>query len=266
LKKRILILSLAIILGASLSLVGCGSSTPAPAAEPATPAAPAVAAMPASASGVEWTQDYISQVEPMMFRDTFLEILGQVDEPIPYYYTEAVKLSGHSCAAITGAWTITKKAMEALYGDETPVRGQIKITMPGPADQYFIGVFGEVFTYLTGAAPESGFPGSDFGPTYNRRNLLVYPEDVTKLPFAALEYVFERTDTGRKVGVVYNMTMVVPVSTPEIAALYPGLVAGTLTAEENATFVTWWNDRAINTLVNEDQEGFLRVRVIEEGN
>lgn len=244
-------------------MIGCSSSTPAPAPEP-TPA-PAPAPADDSVSEIDWLQDHISTVEPMMFRDPFLELLGQIDGPIPYYYEEAVKLSGHSCAAITGAWTITEKAVEALYGEETPVRGQIKITMPGPADQYYIGVFGEVFTYLTGAAPETGFPGADFGPGYNRRNLLVYPEEPTKLPFAILEYQFERTDTGKKVGVVYNMGMVAPLATPEITALYPIIVDGTATPEEQATFIEWWNARAINTLVNKDQEGFFKVRVIEEG-
>lgn len=258
-KKKIMILSLAVILGVSLSLVGCGSSS-----EPAATPAPAPA--PAESSSDLWLQPHIGALEPLMMKDPFLELLGQVDGPVPYLYEETVKLSGHSCGAITGAWVITEKALEALYGDETPVRGDIKIYMPGPPDQYYIGVFGEVFTYLTGATPDTGFPGADFGQEYNRRHLLIYPEEQTKLPFPAIEYIWERTDTGKQIGIKYNLSMVQPLATDETKAILPKMLEGTATAEETALWVKWWNDRAIYVLDNKDMEGMFPVRVIEEGN
>lgn len=255
-KKKVLLIALAIILGTSLALVGCT-----PSQEPAKPAEPT--GPPVQAGGVEWKQAYINDPEPLMFRDPFLEILGQVDGAIPFYYSEVVKLSGHSCGATSGAWTLVKKAMEALYGDETPVRGQIKITMPGPPDQYYIGVFGEIFTYLTGAAPESGFPGAEFGKDYNRRNLMIYPDEPTDNLFPLVDYIFERTDTGKKVAVGYNLGMVQPMDTPELKAMYPALVAGTLSAADKAEWIQWWNDRAENTFKNHAQPGFFRVKVLD---
>ena len=62
-----------------------------------------------------WDQAYITEVPPIMMSEPYFSIFGQSQEPIPYYYEEAVRLAGHSCGAITGAWTITKKALEILY-------------------------------------------------------------------------------------------------------------------------------------------------------
>ncbi len=257
-KKKVLIIALAIILGASMVLVGCGNGQ-----EPA-PAPEKPAGLAAEAAGVKWTQDYILDPKPMVFKDPFLELLGQVDGPIPYYYSEVVKLSGHSCGATAGAWTLVEKAMEALYpGDEIPVRGDIKITMPGPPDQYYIGVFGDIFTYLTGAAAESGFPGTAFPENSNRRNKMIYPDEPTADLFPLVNYIFERTDTGKKVSVGYNLGMVTPLSSDEMTEFQKQLTAGTISDTDRAAWEQWWNDRAENTFLNQAQPGFFRVKVLE---
>jgi hypothetical protein len=41
-----------------------------------------------------------------MMTDLYFDIFGQADGAVPYYYEEAVKLSGHSCVATAGAWII----------------------------------------------------------------------------------------------------------------------------------------------------------------
>ncbi len=262
LKKKVLIILLALILGASMTLVGCGNGEepekPAGPQEPAAPAGPG-----AKAAGVDWLLDYVNDPEPLIFKEPFLEIIGQIDGPIPYYYSEVVKLAGHSCGATAGAWVLVKKAMEALYGDETPVRGDIKITMPGPPDQYYIGVFGEIFTYLTGAAPESGFPGTAFPENANRRNKMIYPDEPTADMFPLVNYIFERVDTGKKVAVGYNLGMVKPASSDEMEALQAELTAGTISDEDRATWTKWWNDRAENAFINHDQPGFFRVQILD---
>lgn len=261
-KRKVLIIALVLILGLSMTLIGCGNGEepqePAGPQEPAAPAGP-----PVQAGGVDWKQDYINDPEPLIFKEPFLEILGQVDAEVPYYYSEVVKLSGHSCGATAGAWVLVEKAMEALYGDETPVRGDIRITMPGPADQYYIGVFGEIFTYLTGAAPETGFPGSGFPENANRRNKMVYPDEETDNLFPLVDYIFERTDTGKKVAVGYNLGMVQPGASDEMTEAQAALVDGTISDEDRATWTKWWNDRAENTFKNQDQPGFFRVKVLD---
>ncbi|NOQ39382.1 MAG: hypothetical protein GQ562_03620, partial [Anaerolineales bacterium] len=97
-------------------------------AVPAEDAADEEAAAPETEGGFAWDQDYISEVPPIMMMDPYFGIFGQSQVPVPYYYEDAVKLSGHSCGATSGAWTIARKALEVLYPNgEIPVRGQIAV-------------------------------------------------------------------------------------------------------------------------------------------
>ena len=118
----------------------------------------------ASGEAFEWEQEYIAEVPPIMMIDPYFQIFGQSQGPVPYRYEDVVKQAGHSCGATTGAWTITRKALEALYPDgEIPVRGQIAVEAPGAEDEWYVGVFGEIISYITGAAPKTGFNGAEFG-------------------------------------------------------------------------------------------------------
>ena len=215
-----------------------------------------------------WTQDYIAQVPPIMMKDPYLEMFGQTDGAIPYTYEEVVKLSGHSCGAITGAWTITRKALEALYPDgEIPVRGQILVEAPGAEDEWYIGVFGEVITYITGASPKTGFIGAEFGQVndvFVRQNKMVYTEEPVGTAPPMLEWIFERADTGQRVSVNFNLMMVQPPVSEERVAMGKKMALGEATPEEAADYVEYWNARAIFVLENADTlEGFFTVKVLE---
>lgn len=231
---------------------------------PSAPAAPAAEAE--VAAGAKWIQDHITSVPPILLRDPFLELLGQTDEPIPYTYEEVVKLSGHSCGATAGAWIITKKALEALYPGETPVRGQILIQAPGAEDEWHVGVFGEVMTYITGAAPKTGFSGAEFGKAdalYVRRNKLTYAEAPSGTPPPQMEWIFERADTGKRVSVKYNVMAVQPPATEERTAMGVKMASGKATAEEAAEFIKYWNERAAFVFANADKEGLFTVTNLE---
>ena len=216
-----------------------------------------------------WEQEYISEVPPIMMIDPYFKIFGQSQVAVPYYYEDAVKLAGHSCGATTGAWTITRKALEELYPNgEIPVRGQITVEAPGAEDEWFVGVFGEIITFVTGAAPKTGFIGSEFGETndlFVRQNKMVYPEEPTGTLPPKMEWVFTRLDTGRKVGVVFNLSIITPLATEERQAMGKKMALGEATPEEAADYVKYWNDRAIFVLENEAMDGFFTVTVYEEG-
>lgn len=212
-----------------------------------------------------WTQDYIAQVPPIMVEEPYFGIFGQTDGAVPYYYEEAVKLAGHSCGATAGAWTITRKALEALYPDgATPVRGQIHVDAPGAEDEWFVGVFGEIITYITGAAPKTGFNGSDFAVNdlYVRQNKMVYDEAPTGEQPPMREWVFTRLDTGASVGVKFNLAVITPIATPERVEMGKKIALGQATPEEAADYITYWNARAIFVLENADSlDGFFTVTV-----
>ena len=256
-RKRVLPLAFILLLGFALMLAGCGGNA-APADPPAPPAGGAEAPTPPAAGGKDmgdfaWTQDNIGSLAPMLIRDPFIELLGQTDQPIPYYYDEVVKLAGHSCGATASSWIMVSKVFDELYPGEVPVRGNIKITAPGPADEWLIGVFGDIFCFLTGAAGPSGFPGTEFGQPFNRRNTMIYPEEQSGNPPPNLVWVFERIDTGKKVGIKFNVMAVLPQPTPERQAMSGKLVDGTATDEERADWVKYWNSRNDFVFENADE-------------
>ena len=232
-----------------------------------------------------WTQKHIRKVPPiMMYEPYFSEMFGQTDRDVPYNYEEAVKLAGHSCGAISGAWEITRKALEALYGDETPVRGEIRVYAPGAEDEWNVGVFGEVITYITGAAPATGFDGAEFGngfpppspplnqqgdPVYIRRDLMIYTPEHTGTKPPLMEWIFERMDweTGtvvKRVGVRYNLMMIVPKPSPP--GYWQTLGARIASKDNNLTqgdidkYIVWWNERVEFVFENADTlPGFFTV-------
>jgi hypothetical protein len=215
-----------------------------------------------------WEQDYITDVEPIMMYDPYFSIFGQSQTAVPYYYEEVVKVAGHSCGATTGAWVITQKALEVLYPDgEIPVRGQIYVEAPGAEDEWFVGVFGDIITFLTGAAPHTGFIGQEFGQTddvFVRQNKMVYADEPTNQLPPMREWIFTRMDTGKKVGVKFNLVIITPIPTPGRQAMGKTMATFQATPEEAADYIQYWNDRAIFVLENQDMKGFFTVTVYDD--
>jgi hypothetical protein len=215
--------------------------------------------------GPGWIQDHIMDVQDMEMYDPFFVLFGQREEGVivDYTYEEVVKLVGHSCGATASGWEITKKALEVLYPDgEIPVRGNIKVYAPGAEDEWNIGVIGEVITYLTGAAPATGFSGAEFGnglgpypgdPVYKRRNKMVYTDDcVGTWPPNKMVWTFERLDTNAKACIRFKyvdtpygeMGIQEPV-TPAKKMLGARIASGdtTLTEGQIDGYISWWNQR-----------------------
>jgi len=273
--------TLALLIVAVFVLSAC-----APAAPTAAPVVPVETQAPEAAAATEavveteavtpeqeevslWDQPYISQVPPILMIEPYYTIFGQSQVAVPYYYEEAVKLAGHSCGATAGAWIITKKALEALYPEgETPVRGQIAVEAPGAENEFPVGVLGEIITFITGAAPKTGFIGQEFGEANNlfkRQNKMVYTDEPSGTPPPKMEWIFTRLDTGKKVGVNFNLAIITPIATEERQAMGAKLAKGGATAEEAADYAVYWNDRAKFVFENADMDGFFNVTVYEEG-
>ena len=78
------------------------------------------------------------------------------------------------------------------------------------------------------------------------------------------EWVFTRLDTGAKVGVKYNLVIILPIPTPGRIAMGKKMAAGEATPEEAADYIEYWNARAMFTLDNADAiDGFISVKVYE---
>ena len=215
-----------------------------------------------------WTQEYTTTQEPIWMIDPYAQIFGQAQGPIPYYYDEVIQVAGHSCGATTGAWTITQLALEALYPDgETPVRGMIQVNAPGSEAEFPVGVFGEIISYITGAAPHTGFVGQQFGkadPVFNRQNKMVYMEEKSGTPPPMMEWVFTRLDTGVSVGVKFNLVLITPIHHPGAIKMGKSLAAyEPVTAEDKLEYFNHWNDRAIFVIENKDNTSIFKVNIIE---
>lgn len=133
-------------------------------------------------------------------RDPLAQLLGvSADGIMSYGYADAVRLAGHSCPTVAGAFLSGRAALAALYPGSLPERGAIAVSMPDPETTGTSGVVAQVLSLLTGAAGAGGFKG--LAGRHVRSGLL---------RFAAREGAgdgalrFERLDTGAAVAVRFD--------------------------------------------------------------
>ena len=131
-------------------------------------------------------------------------------------------------------------ALKSLYGNETPVRGQIRVTFKGGIDYKVNGPISQVVTLITGAAGESGFKGLG-GGRYNRHNLLSFDETQEASEDAVCTVIFERMDTKKKIEISYCNYMLP--ANPKMGELMPLAVTGKGTDAEIKEFGELWHER-----------------------
>jgi hypothetical protein len=159
---------------------------------------------------------------------------------IEYGYADAVKLAGHSCPTVAGAWLMTVRGLRALYGDEPPVRGAVEVAFRDPETAGATGVMGRVAALPTGAAGDDGFKG--IAGRFDRRGLLRFA-----VPMEG-DMALRRRDTGAGVQLRFNAA-VVP-SPEEVRDLLPRVLHGHADADEAQRFQALWQDRVRRLLVD----------------
>lgn len=184
--------------------------------------------------------DFFAQIPSITLHDPLAELLGAAQGGlIEYRFTDAVKLAGHSCPTVAGAWLSTVRALRALYGDATPQRGNIGVALHEAMEIGVAGVIGSVAGLLTGAAGVGGFKG--LGGHHGRRNLLQFGvSGVGNLRFT-------RRDTNVAVDCVLRLDFVPGDS--RIGSLLPAIVHGQASADEIRLFGELWQDRVRRILV-----------------
>jgi hypothetical protein len=96
----------------------------------------------------------------LRMHDGLSELLGATpDGIIDYRYADAVRLAGHSCPTVAGAWLCARAGLRALYGDQLPERGGVAVSLHAAEDAGVTGVIGQVLTLVTGAAGARGVNG-----------------------------------------------------------------------------------------------------------
>lgn len=203
--------------------------------------------------------DFFEQVAKLELRDPLADMLGAAaGGVIQYCYADAVKLAGHSCPTVAGAWLMARHALAALYPDSAPERGNIRVDLRAPQDAGTSGVIGAVLGMITGAAGEGGFKG--LGGQHARRDLLRFGVG----PDVSLnaDVRIARLDTGASVLLDYHPEVAPPL--PEMAPLMARVVGGVADDQERAQFTHLWQERVRRILLQHaDDPALLVVRVVQ---
>lgn len=194
--------------------------------------------------------DFFEHIPVLTLRDALAGTLGApADGIIEYRYADAVRLAGHSCPTVAGAWLIACRALAALYPDTLPQRGELRIDLRAQFDVGTSGVVGSVLGLLTGAAGDGGFKG--LGARHSRRDLLRYGVGI------GADVRIARMDTGASVLIDYHPEVVAP--SPDLPALMARVVGGVADAQESALFTQLWQDRVRRILLQHADDPTLVV-------
>lgn len=184
---------------------------------------------------------FFDSVRTLTLRDPLAEFLGtSTDGLLEYSFHDAVKLAGHSCPTVAGAYLMTLKALTALYGQDMPVRGNIRVAFRDDQNSGVTGVIANVVSQITGATENNGFKG--LAGKFKRTGLLSFNSDIEGI------IRFTRIDQPLAVETDYH-----PEHVPgdrHMSTLLQGLLAQRGSAEDQATFAALWQDRVRRILID----------------
>jgi len=156
---------------------------------------------------------FFDEIEKIVLVDDLAKFLGvNRDGIIDISYVDIVKSAGHSCATVAGAYLMALEGLKALYGNELPKRGEIKVELKKSPTDDNAGVQGCVLSNITGATTNYGFGGIPTGK-FNRRELLFYEANINS------DVKFTRLDTNKSVEVNYLPKRVVDPMTILMSAI-----------------------------------------------
>lgn len=191
--------------------------------------------------------EFYDQAPRILTRDPLAAFLGSAKGGLlSYGYADAVRLAGHSCPAVAGAWLMLWSGLSWLYGDEIPERGGIEVFLRDGREQGTTGVMAAVAGLVTGAAPETGFGGVGPLGLFARRGLLRFEAPIDGV------MALRRRDLGR--GVLLDLDTGRTPQSPELRALTPKALAGSATPEELERFGAAWQERVRRMLIDHAED------------
>lgn len=185
--------------------------------------------------------DFFNQAPRIRVRDPLAAFLGAAqDGVLDYGYEDAVKLAGHSCPTVASAYLMTRRALAALYPDDLPERGGVRVEFADTLESGVTGVIASVVTLLTGAAQQGGFKG--IAGQFVRRDLQSFS---VELPLAVR---FTRLDSGAAADAASDLSRVPPEA--EMATLLSRCIQGAADAAEQQRFGELWQRRVERILLD----------------
>lgn len=176
-------------------------------------------------------------------RDPLAEMLGSAERGLLlYHYADAVRLCGHSCPTVACAWLMATRGLQALWTDELPLRGGVRVAFAENRETGTAGVTAAVFALLSGAADQAGFKG--LGGRFDRR-LASFGASIPQ------SVRLTRIDTGAAVDVAADPATIP--SAPALTELAGAVIGGTANALQRTEFSDLWQDRVRRILQAGDQ-------------
>lgn len=192
--------------------------------------------------------DFYSQAPRLLLRDPLAQLLGAAEGGlIEYGYEDAVRLAGHSCPTVAGAWLMVVHALRALYPDTPAERGNILVEFSDSATNGVTGVMANIASFVTGACTDTGFKG--LAGQHDRRDLLHFDSQVGG------EIAFTRRDTGASVEVSFDARAIH--GSPAAMPLLQKILAGQASDSQKAEFGHIWQDRVRRILEACDEPGVI---------
>lgn len=175
-------------------------------------------------------------------RDPLAEFLSSAKGGVmTYRYIDAVRLAGHSCPAVAGAWLMMVQGLAWLYDEDVPERGAIEVHMRDGRDEGTTGVMASIATLVTGADEETGFMGIGANHRFSRKGLLTFDAVIDG------RIGLRRRDTGQ--GVIIDINTASVPHDREMEALMPLAISSKADAAQLEWFGALWQDRVRRMLI-----------------
>ena len=191
---------------------------------------------------------FYTKVPTIKLYDPLSEFLGAMEKgEMEISYLDCVKLAGHSCPTVAGAYLMASMGLETLFGTTLPPRGSIKIEMHDSETDGVTGVICNVISFIVGASGVGGFKGIQ--GNFSRDNLIAYNSAMSG------EVKLTRLDTNQSVVLSYD-----PSSVPPDKMMQPLMgksLQGLASEEERHTFGVLWQKRVEAILLNSENHSQL---------
>lgn len=149
-----------------------------------------------SVSGeAQWAQKFYRDVPPVKMEEPLGVMVGSLSADNPFIsisISDVGLYTGHICPGVAAGFKATALALKSLYGDKTPVRGEIRVAINKPSDLL------DVVSYITGAR---AFYGRD---EVNHNDIVV--DKTLGGGKGKIILLFQRKDTGKSVKVIFDKT------------------------------------------------------------
>jgi len=187
---------------------------------------------------------FFDGIESIKLYDDLSEFLGTFEDGIiEFTYLDIVKNAGHSCPTVAGAYLMAREGLKALYKEDIPQRGKIKVEFKEDISDGVTGVIANVITHITGATNKSGFKG--IANKFIRHSLMFFNSNINA------NIKLTNLLTNDSVEVNYNHKNIP--ANPLMNELMQKVLQKVAIKNEQIYFGQLWQERVQNILKNHNQ-------------